>query len=249
MASNQRKTLRFAVGTPEEYRSAIWRLWVQGDDVYLATRTMTQFIKLSLHRSGIWRLAWTEESSMKAQGSYNRVEQRWQRPAEFRLGWTQGPAVIVPNSGIWKPFQRALDQEKIPVHWSSIPQPGQKYHFTVLFARSQAPQNSWQTVVRSDDSLLGVLDLRNGDKIVLHRREIPMVEKESSYVHSFVQNMRIHCKADAPEICEASVFTAGTDDAGYPYLLDMSLGWENVRGPNGMMCTPNKTLHPPTETA
>jgi hypothetical protein len=62
-----------------------------------------------------------------------------------------------------------------------------------------------------------------------------MVEKESSFIHSFVQDMRIHCKAEAPEICEASVFIADTDDAGYLYVLDMPLGWENVRGPNGMV--------------
>jgi hypothetical protein len=115
MASDEKNTIRFAVGSPDEYRSAIWRLWVQGNDVYLAARVLTGFIKISLHRSGIWRLAWTDQSGIRTQGSSDRVEARWQRPQEFRQGWTQGPAVIVPNSGIQRPFRHPPDIDKLRV--------------------------------------------------------------------------------------------------------------------------------------
>ena len=51
MTSAEKRTLRFAVGTAQEYRSAIWRLWVERNDAYLAARTLGGLIKLSLHES------------------------------------------------------------------------------------------------------------------------------------------------------------------------------------------------------
>jgi hypothetical protein len=241
MASNQRKTFRFAVGSPEEYRSAIWRLWVQGNDVYLTMRSPRArikaqspkvLIKFSLHGSGIWRLAWTQESGLLAQGIADRVEKRWYRPSEFRPGWTQGPAVIVPHTGIQRPFRRDHGEDTGSVTWSPTPQPGYKHHFTILFASAQAPDDSWQTVIRPEDALLGTLDLRNGDKVVLCRREVPMVEQESSYIDGFMRDMCINYDTEVPEVNSASVFIFDTDDAGHPYALDIPLGWENVRGPD-----------------
>ena len=230
MASSQRKTLRFAVGTPTEYRSAVWRLWVQGNDIYLAARTTVSLIKLSLHRSGTWRLAWTESSGIRARHSADRVEERWERPPEFRSGWTQGPSLIVPNTGLKKPFDRPAGGERVPVIWSATPSAGSKHHFTILLASRDAPVESWDTVFRADDHLLGTLDQRNGHKVALCRREVPMIEKESSYIYGFAADMKINYPEQVPDACEASVFTAGTDDAGHPYILDIPLAWENVRG-------------------
>lgn len=231
MTSSEKKTLRFAVGSPEEYRSAIWRLWVQGNDVYLAARFLTGLMKLSLHQSGIWRLAWTEQSGVRAKGSTDRVQTRWQRPPEFRPGWTQGPAVIIPNSGIQKPFRHSSDEDTTRVVWSPTPKPGHELRFTVLFANSKAPADSWQTVLRVGDAYLGKLNLKNGDKVVLCRRELVMQYKQISFVIPFVQDMHINYPAEVPEVYGASVNFAGTDDEGHPYLVDMALGWDNVRGP------------------
>ena len=230
MASSQRKTLRFAVGTSKEYRSAVWRLCVQGNDVYLAARTMVSLLKLSLHRSGKWRLAWTESSQIRARNSPDRVEERWNRPAEFRAGWTQGPALIVPNTTVQTPFGRAADNDRVPIVWVPTPNLGSKHHFTILFASRDAPVDSWKTVFRPGDHLLGTLDQRNGDQVALCQREVPLIEKESSYISGFVSDMKINYPDEIPTACEASVFTAGTDDAGHQYILEIPLGWENVRG-------------------
>jgi hypothetical protein len=85
-------------------------------------------------------------------------------------------------------------------------------------------------VLRAGDVQLGVLNLKNGYIVVLCRREVAMQAKEISFVIPFVQDMRINYNAEIPEVYGASVYSSGTDDAGHPYLLDMVLGWENVRG-------------------
>ena len=42
-----KNTIRFAVGTPENPQSWIWRLWVQGDEVYLGTKMHSMCLKLA----------------------------------------------------------------------------------------------------------------------------------------------------------------------------------------------------------
>ncbi len=106
MASRDKKTIRFAVGPPHEARSSIWRLWVQGNETYLSTRGLASTLKLSLHQSGKWRLAWTSDSELFAQGTNDRVEQRWERPPEFYPGWVHGPTIIIPDVGLAHPLRR-----------------------------------------------------------------------------------------------------------------------------------------------
>ena len=231
MTSSLKKTLRFGVGSPDEYRSAIWRVWVQGNDVYAAARKISALIKFSLHRSGKWRLAWTESSGVKSQRSGERAEEKWTRPDPFRPGWTQGPSIIVPHSGVKRPFAHDPEDDLRNILWIPTPAPGARHHVTILFAASDAPPDSWATITRPDDQRLGVLDLRNGDKILVTQRENPMVAKESTWVYGLVKETRINYEKPDPGVAGASVFSAGTDDAGFPYAIDVALGWENVNAP------------------
>jgi len=140
--------------------------------------------------------------------------------------------VIIPNTGIERPFRHGKEDVD-DVAWVPTPAPGKKHHITVLLASRGATPKSWSEVVRPTDATLGVLDLRTGDRVLLCQREIPMVEKEASFVLPFVKDMRINYDLEVPEDVQASVFSAGTDDDGHPYLIDMPLGWENVTGPTG----------------
>ena len=54
--------IRIAVGTPDGVSSNSWRIWVQGMDIYVSCRDNFQEFKVSLHASGIWRVAFTEHA-------------------------------------------------------------------------------------------------------------------------------------------------------------------------------------------
>jgi hypothetical protein len=56
-------TIRWAVGDPGGPRSKSWNIVGSStaDAVYIGPRLQMGAIKLSLHRSGHWRMAWTEE--------------------------------------------------------------------------------------------------------------------------------------------------------------------------------------------
>jgi hypothetical protein len=55
-----KKPLIVAAGSPDDVRSSIWRLWIQGDDIYFGTRDTLPAFKISLHQSGIWRAAFVK---------------------------------------------------------------------------------------------------------------------------------------------------------------------------------------------
>ena len=101
-------SIRWAVGTPDGPRSQSWSLFgsTNHDDVYLGPRCQTGAIKLSLHRSGRWRMAWTEKyaKSVGMQDNVDRVLTRWNPPQEIRPGWRHAVTLLVtPESVVQQP--------------------------------------------------------------------------------------------------------------------------------------------------
>jgi hypothetical protein len=74
-------TMRFAVGDPESRRSTTWSVVPQRNsgDVFIGARSQMGDTKLSLHRSGTWRLAFTKQSGRQTETG-DRVIARYQPP-------------------------------------------------------------------------------------------------------------------------------------------------------------------------
>ena len=58
--------VRVVAGTDFEPRSAVWRIWSQQNEIYLARRDIASELKTSLHSSGIYRHAFTKQAQTKA---------------------------------------------------------------------------------------------------------------------------------------------------------------------------------------
>lgn len=72
--------LRFVVGTPLLGHSSTWRYWVtRHGDIYLAERGTARHFKVSFHRSGMCRYAFTSQHGRPATMA-DRLIRRWQRP-------------------------------------------------------------------------------------------------------------------------------------------------------------------------
>jgi len=54
--------IRIAVGTPDGVSGNSWRIWVKGMVTYVSCRDNFREFKVSLHASGIWRVAFTEQA-------------------------------------------------------------------------------------------------------------------------------------------------------------------------------------------
>jgi len=132
-------TIRFALGSLDEPRSAVWRLWVHGHDVYFGASLALQAFKVSLHKSRIWRIAWIQTLSQKDKDS-DRLIMKWQRPSEHILGWTNCIAVLVSPILPKRPFQseRIADSR---IKWVAVT-PGKALKFIIEFSKSRVLGNS-----------------------------------------------------------------------------------------------------------
>ena len=131
------QTIRFASGPKACPSSSNWRLWVNGDDTYLASRQTARTLKLSLHASGTWISAFTSESKVQITDSISgRVSRRhttWSRPAELAPGWTQGPSLVVPGVS-WRGELTGTVDYHPKTSWFPAPPEGGQICFTVFFS-------------------------------------------------------------------------------------------------------------------
>jgi hypothetical protein len=75
------QVLRFAVGTDVGPRSAVWRIWTNRDDVYVQSNYSGGAIKTSLHASGRFRHAFSEEEASRwVSDGEDRAFEKWSEP-------------------------------------------------------------------------------------------------------------------------------------------------------------------------
>ena len=88
----RRRIVRFGLGSSDRLASPLWRMWVQGDETYLAVRMAIGVSKVSLHSSGFWKLdAGNERVPIKG-------------PRKLSENWKAGPRVVIPGFPPQKPL-------------------------------------------------------------------------------------------------------------------------------------------------
>lgn len=109
--------LRLSVGSVSR-RSSIWRVTAYRNDVYITAGGLGQSMKLSLHESGVWRIAYLSEEHAERVGAtgkpeFNhdpRVVDRWEEP-EGASGWMHALTVWVPH-GHLTPLPDEVESEE-----------------------------------------------------------------------------------------------------------------------------------------
>lgn len=132
-------TCRFAIGSPTDRRSPVWRLHVHKNEVYLSMRDSMRIMKLSMHSSGQWNLAHYDPRQRDSDNRVinNRLKQ-WRRPPERIPGWTIGPILVCP----WFPWAGELGRvSPIPaaIEWLPGPTENQASWTSLLFGTEQDP--------------------------------------------------------------------------------------------------------------
>lgn len=121
------KRLRFAVGRLG-HQSLVFNVWTGSGskaDVYCAARDAAQEWKFSLHESGVWRYAETQDFTGRLGPTPrldpdDRVIRRWQRPSSGR-DWIHGLTLMFPH-GYLGHFHYG-ETEPRPTLWLTAPAP------------------------------------------------------------------------------------------------------------------------------
>ncbi len=232
MSSKKSNTLLFAVGSPEDIRSSIWRMWVNGDDIYLGARNTLNAFKVSLHKSNNWRVAFVKELKRDNPES-DRVIIKWKRPGEFAPGWTPSIGILISSIDAKNPFKnRTIEDTRI--QWFSSPTKGRKFIFKILFSIPGSSEIDLKKVTISSDRLVGKLMKKSGEVAWLVLREDDLTAVEKAKIEDVMQKTKIHLKPGSSEnsIFDSRAHLVVSDDIpsilSQPTILDIALGKENL---------------------
>jgi hypothetical protein len=188
---------------------------------------MARWLKVSLHKTGDWRIQWEPEENPIEVAQRGRIIRQWQRPAEFTPGWTQGPSVFVPATSLSDPLPAFADPGP-KVVWLNPPSEGKKLQFTILLSRPGAKLASVRITGHTFQTV-GQLKLTNGDKVWLTVHETDLAEWERETAETHVRGMRIH--VDDPNARMAGVSVVEFPAAQPHVIVDVALGAANISRP------------------
>ncbi|MBV9652225.1 MAG: hypothetical protein JO296_19090 [Pseudonocardiales bacterium] len=202
-------SIRWAVGTPDGPRSQSWSLFgsTNHDDVYLGPRWQTGAIKLSLHRSGRWRMAWTEKyaKSVGMPDNVNRVLTRWNPPQESRAGWRHAVTLLVtPESVVQQPPQ---DRQLGKVAFFPVPNPDGGLWFHILLGQP----GSELTVTGAVE--VGTLRLPSGGMVAMIVRPGPLSPGSAAKIAEIRAHMLAAVTAAGARRNTAFIWGRMADDA------------------------------------
>ncbi|GAA1269956.1 hypothetical protein GCM10009609_36270 [Pseudonocardia aurantiaca] len=145
------------------------------------TRADMAYIKLSLHRSGRWRMAWTSEgaAAVGLSAGADRVLTRWERPDDVRPGWCHAVTVIIgcDSLGILRPEKRLGRFALFPPY-----NPGEAMWFRVLLGSP-----GLELAVRGAIDV-GTIELPGGAMVGVCARPSPLPSKTATAL----SDMRAH---------------------------------------------------------
>lgn len=210
-------TLRFAVGDPTGLRSSTWTvIGQQAGDVYIGARTNMRNTKVSLHRTGKWRLAYTAQSGETATPEGDRVLYRYDPPPECAPGWRHGATVVVPTSTLRLPFPEKPTKDRNPISWWPAPDKGWGLRFDVLLGSDGCDQG---LTVNGAAGQVGRLALADGSVVWVVATAVPTSAQNEELYRSIREQARERATGDM-EAPTAMAWGFDTD-SGHPVLIDL----------------------------
>jgi hypothetical protein len=233
MPSLQRsRTFRFVVGSPQNVESFVWRMWVHGNDVYLGVRDALTVFKVSLHQSGIWRIAFVADLKRPDMAS-DRVIVKWRKPNEFAPGWTPSIGIVVSSVRPERPFKAPKINDS-RLTWFGPPAEGKKLVFKVLFSSSGRTESDLKSISLDRGRVATHLVKKNGDGVWLVVREDDLSDVERDSIRDAMEKTRIHMSPGSSEdsVHASRLLLVLSEDepsvSTQPTIIDIPLGLENV---------------------
>ena len=163
------RSLRFGIQDNVGRRAATWKLWTetaqQNSDVYLACRALGGSLRASLHQSGRWHIAYSQQAfEQKVQGALpqfsDRFIEKWPRPRDIAEGITLAFRIVTPWSAVTLPIE--VDSSKDIVWLPNAPEP-RATEIDILLVTPTTPLTGWPGQRSLGTSLVGSLPLANGE--------------------------------------------------------------------------------------
>lgn len=197
------KPARFAAGSPTTPHSSTWTVvgGRAGRDLYVGNRAVMHMHKLSLHESGRWRLAETDEFAKKLTvfGSIDedtRVLGRFTPPAERTHGWQLAVTIIVTDASLMEPEPSPSTSTQIS--WWPAPA---NYEVRVFAVYLSDEAGAYDEQITFTDDVVASLELPKGARcvVVTTTFEHPELVSEMRSLRAQYAPFRPFLLAEAPD--------------------------------------------------
>lgn len=170
MSKRSKQSIRFGITDGSGKRASTWKCWtpvgVGRSDVYLTCRSIGFALKVSLHQTGEWHIAYSEEFFAEnpdalADRPQGRFIDKWTRPSGIAPGVTLALRIITPYSAVSIPIA-SLNRT---IAWITVPPPSQAVEIDIFITSPHALVSSWPGKNRMQTKMVGSMLLDNGEKI------------------------------------------------------------------------------------
>lgn len=216
------REIRFAVGSRDDLRSSVWRLWGNKNDLFLAARSTAGLSKISFHSSGICRHAVTSQTP--------RVPlDKWMRPPRSVQGITPVIDLIVPDFSVDNGFRDTPPPIEKKLELIDAPEEGTKRIVRVFLAAPDFTETDVLNIPRSTPiSFHGCVPLlREVAWIVSYSDKLKPTERQ--YLANLVSKTAVNLKpgSSADDVKHMSMHIY--EKTVPPRLIDVQLGPSNIR--------------------
>jgi hypothetical protein len=226
-----------AVGSADALHSGVWKAWTQGDEFYAleVASDMPSVMKLSVHSSGICRLANLERGMLEGHAWERdddpRVIQRWRiagvgSPDPAICFSLFVPTVFIPhrlgipNGTPSRRLGKVIWVEPAPLMFATV----------VDFVRTTDPVQDPGPLLEDSAQLLGVMHLRSGSRISCFRREQALTLAGLTNWQREVTDAVFGVSSPSSD---GDIFGVLQSPArfSFPVIREIALGLSNFRGP------------------
>lgn len=211
-------TLRFRVSDPERgLESSTWSLAgsKRSGDLYIGGREIMSDLKLSLHESGITRMAWTSRGAVtRVPRGADRLISRWETSEPLPAGWRVGMRLTISDSAL-SPMLPPLPTARVrPIRSLAPPGPGHVVDVRVLLGEPEGGGIR----VEGEMEEVGRMLLGDGTRVFVVATKAPTSREREA---NLVAIRRQALAAGAAQRPVPRAFAWGTDDStGVPVLID-----------------------------
>ncbi len=160
-------SLRFCVADLDKNkRAASWKVWspYNKNDIYVAGRELKGSIKVSLHQSNQWHLAYSpdfyEQSVPENESDTGRFIHTWKKPADIGPGVTIALRIVTP----WTAVSTNLQQSK-KVHYLKSPLEGRANEIGIIITAPTTKVSNWPGKNSVNSELIGTYTLPNSSVV------------------------------------------------------------------------------------
>jgi hypothetical protein len=231
VARLREEVVRFAVGSADGPRSTVWRIWTDrgNSNVYIAARVLGGVVKVSLHQSGVWRFAFTDEhwegGSAPEVGEGDRLIERWNPPQSYQ-GVTAAFMIAVPSAEIGmprRPLPESAQKYTKNVKWVQPAPKGFATHFIVMYIEPGVPVPGdgvqiLSSFVLSDRRTVSVMLLEQAISAEQQRQ----IESARQSIIQLVRQGRAADRSSLEAALEPRGYLYGHNEFGTRFFIDIS---------------------------